>query len=178
MNEEEILERTFSFLVKHGLENITIRELCRGTGLAQGTLYYWFEDKTNIICESTEYGLRRVTDDIFRYVFVAMGDLRKFFSNCLNEISRYREELRFIYQMAASPVCGEKMREKGKDLNYIYDRYAHELAVILRCDEQALRPLVYLFISAVLDYAIWGETDKSQLPLEFIYSILIGQIIK
>ena len=76
MNEEEILERTFSFLVKHGLENITIRELCRGTGLAQGTLYYWFEDKTNIICESTEYGLRRVTDDIFRYVFVAMGDLR------------------------------------------------------------------------------------------------------
>lgn len=80
--------------------------------------------------------------------------------------------------MAASPVYGEKMREKGKDLNYIYDRYAHELAVILRCDEQALRPLVYLFISAVLDYAIWGETDKSQLQLEFIYSILIGQIIK
>ena len=86
--------------------------------------------------------------------------------------------MRFIYQMAASPVYGEKIREKGKDFNLIYDRYAHQLAIALECDERALRPLVYLFISAVLDYVIWDERQKSQMQLEFIYSVLINRVIK
>ena len=54
IDRDAILEKTFNYLVKNGLENITIRELCKGTGIAQGSLYYWFDDKTNIICESTE----------------------------------------------------------------------------------------------------------------------------
>ena len=74
--------------------------------------------------------------------------------------------------MAASPVYGAKIRAKSKDLNYIYDRYTRELAEILKCEESMLRPLVYLFISAVLDYVIWDEREKSQMQLEFIYSVL------
>ena len=178
INEDDLFDRIFSFLVKNGLENVTIRELCKGTGLVQGTLYYWFGDKTNMICEATEYGLKKVTDEIFGYVFANMDDLRRFFFGCLSEVKRYQKELRFIYQMAASPVYGEKIREKGKDFNLIYDRYAHQLAIALECDERALRPLVYLFISAVLDYVIWDERQKSQMQLEFIYSVLINQVIK
>lgn len=177
VDEKDILERIFSFFVNRGLENVTIRELSKGTGLVQGTLYYWFGDKTNIICESAEYGLKKVTDEIFDYVFANMNDLRGFFSRCLGEISRYKNELRFIYQMAASPVYGEKIRERSKDFNLIYDRYAHKLAVVLQCGVNALRPLVYLFISAVLDYVIWEEKEKSQIQLECIYSVLIKSVI-
>ncbi|MBC8597242.1 TetR/AcrR family transcriptional regulator [Qingrenia yutianensis] len=114
VDEKDILERIFSFFVNRGLENVTIRELSKGTGLVQGTLYYWFGDKTNIICESAEYGLKKVTDEIFDYVFANMNDLRAFFSGCPDEISRYKNELRFIYQMAVSPVCREN-RKCSKD---------------------------------------------------------------
>ena len=173
IDENDILERIFTYFAGHGLENVTIRELSKGTGLVQGTLYYWFGDKTNIICEAAEYGLKKVTDEIFKYVFANMNDLRSFFSNCLDEINLYKKELRFIYQMAASPVYGKKVREKGRDFNAIYDHYAQKLALVLQCDVNALRPLVYLFISAVLDYVIWGEKEKSQIQLECIYSVLI-----
>lgn len=176
-DKRELLDRIFPYLVTCGLENITIRELCRGTGVVQGSLYYWFGDKTSIICESTEYGLKKVTEEIFEYVFKSLDNLRGFFTHCLEEISRYSEELRFIYQMAASPVYGAKIRAKIKDLNYIYDRYARELAEMLKCEESMLRPLVYLFISAVLDYVIWDEREKSQMQLEFIYSAL-SEIMK
>ena len=47
-----------------------------------------------------------------------------------------------------------------------------ELSARLNCDEQILKPLVYLFISAVLDYVIWDEKEKSQMQLELIYSVL------
>ena len=171
-DKNELSERVFPYLVKRGLENISIRELCKGTGIVQGTLYYWFNDKTSIVCEATEWGLKKVTNEIFEYVFASLCDLRSFFSNCLDEISKYKKELRFIYQLAASPVYGEKMRADGKELNFIYDKYTRKLSARLNCDEQILKPLVYLFISAVLDYVIWDEKEKSQIQLEFIYSAL------
>jgi len=171
-DKSELSERVFPYLVKLGLENISIRELCKGTGIAQGTLYYWFKTKTNIVCETTEWGLKKVTDEIFDYVFASLDDLRSFFSNCIDEISKYKKELCFVYQLAASPVYGEKMRADGKELNFIYDKYIRRLSERLNCDEQTLRPLVYLFISAVLNYVIWDEREKVQTQLEFIYSAL------
>lgn len=171
-DKSELSARIFPYLVERGLENITIREVCRGTGIVQGTLYYWFKDKTGIVCEAAQYGLKTVTDEIFEYVFASLNDLKGFFANCLDEISKYKKELRFIYQLAASPVYGEKIRRTGKDFNFIYDKYTHRLSLLLDCDEQTLKPLVYLFISAVLDYVIWDEKEKSQLELNFIYSAL------
>lgn len=171
-DKSELSARIFPYLVERGLENITIREVCRGTGIVQGTLYYWFKDKTGIVCEAAQYGLKTVTDEIFEYVFASLNDLKGFFANCLDEISKYKKELRFIYQLAASPVYGEKIRKTGKDFNFIYDKYTHRLSLLLDCDEQTLNPLVYLFISAVLDYVIWDEKEKSQLELNFIYSAL------
>ena len=171
-DKSEHSARIFPYLVERGLENITIREVCRGMGIVQGTLYYWFKDKTGIVCEAAQYGLKTVTDEIFEYVFASLNDLKGFFANCLDEISKYKKELRFIYQLAASPVYGEKIRKTGKDFNFIYDKYTHRLSLLLDCDEQTLKPLVYLFISAVLDYVIWDEKEKSQLELNFIYSAL------
>ena len=171
-DKSELSARIFPYLVERGLENITIREVCRGTGIVQGTLYYWFKDKTGIVCEAAQYGLKTVTDEIFEYVFASLNDLKGFFANCLDEISKYKKELRFIYQLAASPVYGEKIRKTGKDFNFIYDKYTHRLSLLLDCDEQTLKPLVYLFISAVLDYVICDEKEKSQLELNFIYSAL------
>lgn len=166
------LKKVFPVLVEYGLENITIRELCKKTGIVQGTLYYWFKDKTSIVCEAAQYGLKTFTDEIFDYVFASLDDLRGFFSDCLYEVSKYKKELRFVYQLAASPVYGEKIRADGKELNFIYDKYTRKLSSRLNCDEHTLKPLVYLFISAVLDYVIWDEKEKSQMQLEFIYSVL------
>ena len=178
VTESELLGKVFPFLVERGLENITIRELCKGTGLVQGSLYYWFGDKTTIVCEATEYGLKKVTDEIFRYVFSNLDHLRDFFDGCLDEVEKYTKELRFVYQMAASPVYGERIRSAGKGFNAIYDDYIQKLASHLKYDQELLRPLVYLFISAVLDYVIWEEKEKSQMQLEFIYSVLPASVCR
>lgn len=177
IDKDEVLEKVFSFLVKSGLENVSIRELCRGTGIVQGSLYYWFTDKTTIICEAAEWGLKKVTDEIFDYVFSAVSDLPNFFSSCIERISKYKNELRFIYQMAASPVYGEYIRSGGKYFKGMYDRYAERLSLMLDCELERLKPLVYLFISSICDYAIWSDDENTQIEIDFIYSVLL-QIMK
>lgn len=172
IDEKQLLDKIFIFLVESGLENISVRELCRGTGIAQGSLYYWFADKTDIICEATEYGLKKITDEIFDYVFESVTDLEKFFEECIDRIGHYRKELRFIYQMAASPVYGQKIRKDGKYFKYMYEKYADRLADILKCDSEKVKPIVYLFVSAVCDYAIWEDEKNVKTEIDFIYSIL------
>lgn len=172
VDEKYILDRVFTCLVEHGLGNITIRELCRRTGIAQGSLYYWFPDKEAIICEATEHGLKKITDEIFEYVFSTIDDLERFFSECLERIASYQNELRFIYQMAASPVYGEKMRSEGKYFKSMYDKYAERLAEYLECDAEMLKPIVYLFISTICDFAIWNDNDTAQREIDYIRSVL------
>ena len=94
-----------------------------GHGNCAGYAVLLFKDKTGIVCEAAQYGLKTVTDEIFEYVFASLNDLKGFFANCLDEISKYKKELRFIYQLAASPVYGEKIRKTGNDFNFIYDKY-------------------------------------------------------
>lgn len=172
VDEKAVLENVFSFLVKQGLESASIREICKGTGIAQGSLYYWFDDKTTIICEATEYGLKKVTDEIFEYVFSSVDDLKGFFENCLDRISEYKEELRFIYQIVASPKYGERLRKDGKYFKSIYDQYAVKLSEYLNYDIDKVKPIVYLLVSSILDYAVWDDKENSQAEIDFIYSIL------
>lgn len=171
-DEKEVLDKVFSFLVKQGLESASIREICKGTGIVQGSLYYWFDDKTAIICEATEYGLKKVTDEIFEYVFTSIDDLPKFFNECLDKISSYQKELRFVYQMEASPKYGDMIRKDGRDFKLMYDTYAQKLAQRLDFDIDKVKPIVYLLVSAILDYAVWDDRENSQTQLDFIYSIL------
>lgn len=172
IDKEDIFKEIFPFLVEHGLENVSIREMCRGTGVARASLYYWFEDKASIICQATEYGLKNVMDEIFEYAFANFSDLRGFFSNCLSEIDKYRDELCFAYQLATSPLYGERLRRDGLDFKYMYDKYISRLAAVMGCDEKLIQPLVYLFISAVLDYIVRRDKAVSQIQLEFLYSAL------
>lgn len=175
--KNRLLAKLFPFLVKSGLENVSIREVCRGTGIAQGTLYYWFNDKTTIVVEAAKWGLRKTTDEIFDYVFANINDLRSFFDNCLDEFVKYKAKLCFIYQMAASPVYGEKIKSAGNDFDFMYDKYTKELSRRLGCDEETLKPLEYLFISAVLNYVLWDKEENVQMQLNFIYDIAL-EVIK
>lgn len=178
VDDKSLLDSIFSFFVSNGLENITIREICRGTGISQGTLYYWFGDKSNLICEVTEYGLKKVMDNIFEYIFFSLNDLYGFFNTFLNEIDKYKDDLRFIYQMAASHKYGEKLREIGHGINKMYDEYVYRLAQKFECSERSLQPLVYLFISAILDYVIWDEKEMTKIQLKYICALLPDEIKK
>lgn len=168
----DVQSRVFKYLVENGLESISIRELCRGTGLSQGCLYYWFGDKTGILCEATKFGLQNITDSIFGYVFENTDNLPLLFSECLTRVDGYHEEMRFIYQMASSPAYGEQVRREGKYFKKMYDSYAERLSERLGCESEKVRPLVYLFVSAVCDYAVWQDRENTQTELDYILAQL------
>ena len=168
-NRDDILQSTFEYLTKSGLENISIRDLCEGTGISIGSIYYWFEDKEQLICETAGFGLLKVSDDIFSRAFETVCDLNSSFEACIEKMKEHQEALRFIYQLACSPVYGSMIRKMCEDLEHIYQEYAVRISSALDLSIDYTMPLVSLFVSAVLDFALWGNSEQTKAQLDFIY---------
>jgi len=72
--QEEFLGTAFRYLVDSGLENTSIRDLCKAMGISSGSLYYWFDGKDDVYINAVKYGLSKVTASIFDFVFSHIGD--------------------------------------------------------------------------------------------------------
>ena len=169
-SEEELLQKVFDYLVQNGLENISMRELCKSTEISMGSVYYWFKNKEQMILEAAEYGLSVMSDGLFGFVFAHLDSLDVFFATFLDELEKYKAQLRLLSQMATSPLYGRSMREASTLLTPFYDRYIEEFANKIGSEKEKVAPLIYLFISMMVDYAIWEDRVVSQMQCDYIYA--------
>ena len=171
-----IIATTWDYLLKTGLGNASVGELCKETKLAQSSLYYWFENKEDIWIAAGKYGLSKVVDALFTFTLNHTDDVRKYFDTLLDEVEKYKYELRLALQITTSPVFGERMRNKSKDFRLLYEKYGKKIIEIFRCTHQQAEVFIYSIIAYVIDYAIWDDGEKTQMLLENLYVRIIKEI--
>ena len=164
-----IIATTWDYLLKTGLGNASVGELCKETKLAQSSLYYWFENKDDIWISAGKYGLSRVVDALMDFTLNHTNDIRKYFDTLLDEVENYKYELRLAIQITTSPIFGGRMRDKAKDFRLWYDRYAEKIIKIFGCTKLQAETFIYSIIAFLIDYAIWDDRDKTQMLLENLY---------
>lgn len=176
--EEEVLRLSFEYLVKHGLENTSMRDLCKGTGISVGSMYYWFDSKDEVVISATEYGLAKASSRLFSYAYETITDMDKFFSTFLDEVDKSANDLRLVYQVATSPVYGERMRKAAEELSFSYDKYIKKLSSVMNISYEELFPVVFLIISLMLDYVVWDDRKVADIQFNYLYEILKNKIGK
>ncbi len=170
--EKEFLEPSFRYLVRNGLENTSVRDLCRVMEISYGSLYYWFEGKDDIYISVARYGISKVSSMLFKALFDKIHDPKLFFDTFLDDVERYKLELRLIFQMTTSPVYGERIRQKAVDFKAVYEEYTVRLAEISQSSVEELEPIIYMLISILVDYVVWEDRAASEMQLKFLYKSL------
>lgn len=176
--EKEVLEASFNYLIKHGLENTSMRELCKGTGISSGSMYYWFDSKDDIVIKSAEYGLAQVVDKIFEFALEEMFDMKRFFASLIDEVNKYKLELRFIYQVATSPIYGDTIRNSADSISFIYEKYIMRLSKLAKVPFDDLKPIVFMVIATILDYIVWDDCEFTKGQIDYLYGLLKEKIEK
>lgn len=169
-----IIATTWDYLLKTGLGNASVGELCKETKLAQSSLYYWFENKDDIWIAAGKYGLSNVVDSLMDFTLNHTNNVREYFDTLLDEVEKYKYDLRLALQITTSPVFGDRMRDKAKDFRLWYEKYANELINIFGCSYLQAETFIYSIIAYVIDYAIWDDKDKTQMLLENLYGRTIN----
>lgn len=167
--KNEIICITWNYLLKTGLANASVGDLCREAKLSQSSLYYWFENKDDIWISAGKYGLSKVVDALFNFTLNHTDDIHKYFATLLDEVEKYKYELRLAVQITTSPIFGKRMREKSKDFRLLYEKFAKKLIKIFSCTYEQAEIFIYSIIAYVIDYAIWDDSDKTQMLLDNLY---------
>lgn len=178
VDKDEILCKCFAYLSANGLEKTSMRNLCKETGLGMGSIYYWFENKDNLIVNATEWGLHSVVGELFEYVYKYIDNLECVVITFSEVAMKYKRELRFIYQVAASTQYDDEIRNIVKNSSSKYEKYADTMSKHFNCNKNEILPFVHLFVSAVLDYVIWLDKDKLEIELAAIYKAIKSIIEK
>ena len=174
--KEELMEKSFEYFSQNGLENTSLRDLCKGIGVSSGSMYYWFDNKEDIIITTAKYALEKSISDIFNVAVDGMMDFEGFFEKVFIAIEKYMPKLRFIYQVATSPYYGERLRKKSRQLYEGYEIYAHKLAETADVSVDVMRPVVYMFMSILLHYIIWNDSDIAMMQGKELYKYMCAQI--
>lgn len=173
---EAIISASWDYLLKTGLENADIGELCKETKLEQSSLCDWFENQDDIWIASGKFGLYKVVDAIFAFTVNHTDDVRRYFDTLLDEVEKYKYELRLAIQIITSPVFGERMREKSKDFRQVYEKYAEKIIAVFGCTNEQAESFIYTIIASVVDYVIWNDGEKTQMVLENLYAMIVEKI--
>lgn len=172
----EIIVSAWEYLLKKGLSNASIGDLCKETKLSQSSLYYWFENKDDIWISAGRYGISMVVDKLFGYTFAHVDNIKLYFETLLDEVDKYKYDLRLAIQLTTSPVFGDRMRHKAMDFNAIYEKYAEKMIEISGCTFYQVEVFIYTIIACVIDYAVWDDRRNTQLLLDNLYERTLEEL--
>ena len=167
--KKEIVQAAWEYMLKTGLSNASVGGLCRDENLAQSSLYYWFENKDDIWISAGKYGLSKVVDALFLFTLNHTHNVGEYFDTLLDEVEKYKYELRLALQIVTSPIFGERMRDKSRDFRFLYEKYAEKIISIFGCTYPQAETFIYSIIAFVIDYAIWDDKEKTQMLLDNLY---------
>ena len=123
----KIVNIAYGLFIKKGLEKTSIRDIANLADVNVNTLYYYFRTKAEIVICCVEYGLEKISKDIFETINFGgtkqNGDLKAL----LNYSLKYKEELCWCYQVITSPNYNWLVKDiliASKKRISIYDQLA------------------------------------------------------
>ena len=175
--EKDFLEPSFRYLVKNGLENTSVRDLCKELGVSYGSLYYWFEGKEDIFTSVVNYGIGKVADSMFKMVFERLDNTDLFFKTFVDEIDMHLPEFKLVYQFATSPDYGAVVRKKSEDFNVAYELYINQISQRLSIPAEKVAPVIYLLISILSDYIVWEDRKSTDMQMQFLHNMVKSYVV-
>ena len=109
IQKDIVLKKCFDCLVETGIEGATIRDFSRVTGMTTSSLYYWFNDKDEIVLDATEFGIRMIVDTLFEYAIKHINNIKKMCDEFPEIAKKYSSALKVVFQIAASPTYGTQI---------------------------------------------------------------------
>ena len=173
IQKELVLKNCFECMVKNGIEETSIREFSKATGMTASSLYYWFNNKDEIVLEATEYGIRVIIDQFFDFAMQHVKNVEKMCFEIQEKAKNYQTSLKTVFQVVASPKYGLKMAEVSEHISILFDVYAKKISGQLDMPYAKARTMIDLFISAVEDGVLWGQWDKLSKEIEFLLSMTV-----
>ena len=176
VKKDIVLEKCWNCMAQKGIEGISVKDFSDATGMSASSLYYWFEDKDEIVLDAVKWGLDSNVNGIFDFAFKHTNDLEKLCRGIVKIAQDKKLEFRLIFQVATSPQYGKYIRQIADNLDALYMKYTEVLSKKLGIPFEKLFPYVNLVVSSFVDCVIWEDWGKLEDEMKCIVEMTKYQV--
>lgn len=156
--KKEVINICLDHFISNGLETST-RSLSKALKLQNAGLYYYFDSKDEAVVLCAEEAALRLENTL---IAPAMKDIRNpelMMKRLQSRANEMAPTMRFLVSVCVSETYKDKMKPALDRLSSRYDQYSKKIAQALGCELEDVKPFVYMGITAVTNYMIFGEDD-------------------
>ena len=173
--KKEIVELCLDLFIEKGLYETSTRDLSKAMNLQNAGLYYYFSSKDEVVISCAEEAAIRLENELICPAIVEMDNPDKMVSHLKKTADVLSPLMQFLSSVCSTPKYREFARPLVDKLSLRYKLYAKKFANKLECDLREIEPYVYIGITAVSNYMIFGD-DSYIIPQMNLIKQVINRI--
>lgn len=143
--------------VGKGLYGTTSRDLSKALNLQSAGMYSYFENKDDAIVACAEQAAIKLEQQLFAEVFKCLEKDNIDFSSVKELAKQLSPMMRFFTQVCSTDKYEKQMRPILKGLGKRYESHVKDAVKATSLDEDKVRPLVYIGLTAIANYMVYQE---------------------
>lgn len=153
----EVINACLDTFIKRGLSQTSVRDLSKALNLQSGGIYYYFDDKDDAVVACAEEAATRLESNLIIPALKEIRDPDNMVSKLMLRADEMRPTMRFFTSVCALSKYEQQVKPILIRMVDRFDHYAEKIATNLGCEPGEVRPFLYMTITAVSNYMIFGE---------------------
>jgi len=166
--KEEVISTCLEQFVKKGLYRTTSRDLSKALKLQSAGLYYYFTTKDEAVIACAEEASFLLEDGLIVPALSDLNDPDLLVSNLFSRADALAPMMRFLVQVCSANEYREAMKPALVRLSHRYQEYSKRFAKKFDCPVQEVEPYVYMCISSISNYMLFGEQSYIVPQMEMV----------
>ncbi len=176
--KQEIVDVCLSTFMKNGLAHTSTKKLCDALQMNSGAVFYYFQNKDEIIIACAEEASLRIERDLIGIALDELNDPQKLFADLQIRSDAMRPLMKFFVSVCASSKYEEALQPALDRLVVRYNQYAAQFAKALCCTQEEVTPYLYVGINTMLSYMLFGKNRFYAPQLDLIRDAVVGFLEK
>lgn len=165
---KEVVDTCLNTFVAKGLYNTSVRDLSKAIKSSSSGIYYWFEDKDKAVVACAEEAAHRLENALIIPALKETANPDKMIEHIFTVADKMAPMMKFFVQVCATPEYQESMKAVLDRLTIGYEKYTSQFAERIGCADAEMKPYVYMCITAMTNYMVFGERDYIVPQMELV----------
>lgn len=166
--KKEVINICLDHFIENGLYETSTRSLSKALKLQSAGLYYYFTSKDEAVIQCATEAAIRIENALILPAIHDLDDPDYMMKRLQSRADEMAPAMRFLVTVSSSKRYREEIRPviDGMGRRYLY--YTEIASKKLNCDKEEIEPYMFMTISAVVNYMIFGETSLAIPQLEIV----------
>lgn len=155
--KKEVINICLDHFIVNGLAGTSTRSLSSALKLQNAGLYYYFTNKDEAVILCAEEAAIRLENNLIAPAMHDLWNPEELVKRLYSRASEMAPTMRFFVSVCVSIQYKDEMKPVLDRLSARYDYYAESIAKKLGCKKEKIESYVYMTITSVTNYMIFGE---------------------